>query len=91
MITKKKREFLSLSTGTVDRGNKVGLYNNSYVAVAGFLCRKLTCCLILLGDKAKLNTSLTEANKQLFFIMPVTQFATKEKYRYQNGFGCHFE
>ncbi|KAM3552788.1 hypothetical protein MY1884_007020 [Beauveria asiatica] len=23
--------------------------------------------------------------------MPVTQFATKEKYRYQNGFGCHFE
>ncbi|KGQ07138.1 Homogentisate 1,2-dioxygenase [Beauveria bassiana D1-5] len=23
--------------------------------------------------------------------MPITQFATKEKYRYQNGFGCHFE
>ncbi|KND90650.1 Homogentisate 1,2-dioxygenase [Tolypocladium ophioglossoides CBS 100239] len=23
--------------------------------------------------------------------MPVTQFDTKEKYRYQNGFNCHFE
>ncbi|KJZ71661.1 hypothetical protein HIM_08973 [Hirsutella minnesotensis 3608] len=23
--------------------------------------------------------------------MPVTQFDIKEKYRYQNGFGCHFE
>lgn len=23
--------------------------------------------------------------------MPVTQFETKEKYRYQNGFNCHFE
>lgn len=33
---KEKREFLSLSTGKDDRGNKVGLYNNSYAAVTLF-------------------------------------------------------